>query len=453
MKLKRIVILLSIVLLSMLVACSSNSSTSENDSNNNSNSGDNSNSNEEQSEDVKITFFNTSAEVNEVFENLFDKYHELNSNVTVELIPTPIGGAQIEKFQSLLASGTPATIANLDAGAILQYKDKFLDLESDREKYEQLTKPGTIDRVLLDGKFLGVPWTSQGYGLLYNKRAVEDATGESFDPASIRKRDDLATLFEKIDAAGTAPVVIHGADWSLGSHYTGLGYALQSQDVDENLAFVEDLKNGEADLSQNKQFNGLMDTFDLLKKYNLRKDDPLVSDYNLDSTAFAKGEAAFYFMGDWTWAVIGQLEGRDDEFGVIPVPISNNPEDYGNSQIAFSEPKLFAIDDTESTEAQQKAAKDLIEWMLTSEEGQMAIITDMGLNMPYENLLAESPNIISHSVDEYVNKGDVINISVMNYFQPDWWSKVGASMQKYLSNNIEREELYNEFEDYWESSK
>ncbi|MRH43604.1 extracellular solute-binding protein [Aquibacillus halophilus] len=449
LKMASIFKLMSIVLLSMLIACSNDSSNADE----NSNSDENSNDNQDQSEDVKITFFNTSAEVNEVFENLFDKYEELNPNVTVELIPTPIGGAQIEKFQSLLASGTPATIANLDAGAILQYKDKFLDLESEKEKYEALTTPGTIDRVLLDGKYLGIPWTSQGYGLLYNKRVIEEATGESFDPSVTRTRDDLAALFEEIDASGTAPVVIHGADWSLGSHYTGLGYALQSRDVEENLAFVEELKNGNVVLSDNPQFNGLMDTFDLLKKYNLRKDDPLVSDYNLDSTAFAKGEAAFYFMGDWTWAVIGQLEGRDEEFGVIPVPISNNPEDYGNSQIAFSEPKLFAIDDTESTEAQQQAAKELIEWMLTSEEGQTAIITEMGLNMPYNDLKAESPNVISNSVSEYVQRGDVISISVMNYFQPDWWSKVGASMQKYLSDNIEREELYNEFEDYWESTK
>jgi len=86
--------------------------------------------------EIKITFFNTSAEVNTVFEELFARYHEINPNVTVELIPTPIGGAQIEIFQSRLASGNPPTISNLDAGHILLYKDKFLDLESVKAKYE-----------------------------------------------------------------------------------------------------------------------------------------------------------------------------------------------------------------------------------------------------------------------------------------------------------------------------
>jgi len=441
--------LMVIALLSMLIACSDDSSSADG----NSNSGDNANVNQEQDEEVKITFFNTSAEVNEVFENLFDKYQEINPNVTVELIPTPVGGAQIERFQSLLASGTPATIANLDAGTILQFKDHFLDLEAEREKYEELTTPGTVDRVMLDGKFLGIPWTSQGYGLLYNTRVVEEVIGGDFDPSTIRTRDDLESLFEKIDATGKAPIIVHGADWSIGSHYSGLAYALQSKDINENQAFLEELKNGNVDLSENAQFNGLMETFELLMEYNLRKNDPLVSDVNLDGADFANGESAFYFMGDWAWSIIGQLEGRDDEFGVLPVPISNNPDDYGNSQVAFSEPKLFAIDDTESTEAQQQAAKELTEWMLTSEEGQTAIISEMGLNMPFTDLKAESSNVISNSVAEFANRGDIINIGVINHFPADWWSKVGASMQKYLSNNIEREELFNEIEEYWESTK
>ncbi|MDQ6600760.1 ABC transporter substrate-binding protein [Bacillus salipaludis] len=402
---------------------------------------------------VKITFFNTSAEVNTVFEDLFKKYHELNPNVTVELIPTPIGGQQIEKFQSLIASGTPATIANLDPGTIVQYKDKFLDLESEKAKYESLTNPGAVEGGILDGKFLGIPWTAQGYGLLYNKRVVEEAIGGTFDPASIKTRDDLESLFKKIEAVGKEPVMLHGADWSLGAHYLALSYSLQSDDMEKNRKFVEDMQSGKVKLTDNPQFTGLMDTFDLLKKYNARKNDPLVADYNRDSADFAKGNAAFYFMGDWTWAVIGNLKGRDKEFGVIPVPISNNPEDFGNSQVAFSEPKLFAIDNSGSTKEQQQAAKDLIEWMVTSKEGQDAIITKMGLSMPYKDVKATSTNILSKAVSKYVSQGKVINIGVINYLPQDYWAKTGASMQKYLVEKINREQLAEEVENYWKSTK
>lgn len=402
-------------------------------------------------EEVKLTFFNTSAEVNAVFEGLFKTYHELHPNVTIELIPTPIGGAQLEKFQSLLASGNPATIANLDPGTIVQYKDKFLDMGPEKAKYEQLAKPGAIEGALLDGKLLGIPWTAQGYGLLYNKRVVEEAIGGTFDPASVKTRNDLEALFQKIEAAGKAPVMIHGADWSLGAHYLGLTYSLQSKSVEENRKFVEGLKNGSIALADNPQFNGLMDTFDLLKKYNARKSDPLVADYMKDSGDFAKGNAAFYFMGDWTWAVIGTLEGRDKEFGMIPVPISNNPADYGNAQVAYSEPKLLAIDQAGSSPEQQAAAKAFIEWLVTSEQGQTAIVSKMGLSLPYKDVKAKGTNVISDAVTHYVDQGQVLNIGVINYFPQDYWSKTGASMQKYLVGKIDRQGLADEVQNYWKS--
>ncbi len=401
--------------------------------------------------EVKLTFFNTSAEVNSVFEKLFETYHEQNPKVTIELIPTPIGGAQLEKFQSLLASNNPPTISNLDPGTILQYKDKFLDLDSEKSKYEGLTKTGAVENALLDGKFLGIPWTAQGYGLLYNKRAVEEAIGGTFDPASIKTRDDLEALFQKIQAAGKAPVMLHGADWSLGAHYLGLTYSLQSKDVDTNLKFVKGLEDGTQSLANNAAFNGLMDTFDVLKKYNARSKDPLTADYNKDSSDFAKGNAAFYFMGDWTWAVIGSLQGRDQDFGVIPVPISNNPADYGNTQIAYSEPKLLAIDNSGSSPAQQEAAKKFIEWLVTSDQGQKAIVSDMGLALPYKDVKVKSTNVISNAVNEYVDQGKTINIGVINYLPQDYWAKTGASMQKYLANVIDRQGLIDEVQAYWKS--
>ncbi|WP_017689348.1 ABC transporter substrate-binding protein [Paenibacillus sp. PAMC 26794] len=431
-----------ILLMLLITACSSGK---ESDSSNQTAS----NGASDSSKEVKLTFFNTSAEVNSVFEDLFKKYHELHPEVTIELIPTPIGGAQLEKFQSLLASGNPATIANLDAGTILQYKDKFLNLDSEKSKYEGLTKPGAVEGALLDGQFLGVPWTAQGYGLLYNKRVVEEAIGGTFDPKSIKTRDDLEAVFKKVEAAGKSPVMIHGADWSLGAHYLGLTYSLQSNNVDDNREFVEDLEKGTASLADNAAFNGLMDTFDLLKKYNARSKDPLVADYNKDSADFAKGETAFYFMGDWTWAVIGTLEGRDQEFGIVPVPISNNPDDYGNTQVAYSEPKLFAIDNSGSTEAQQAAAKAFIEWVVTSDEGQEAIVGQMGLALPYKDVKVKGTNILSDAVNQYVDEGKVLNISVINYLPQDYWAKTGASMQKYLVDVIDRKGLIDEVQAYW----
>lgn len=447
MKKSRLLVLIVCMTLmfSLFTGCSKNDSTDTV-----SNAGENVKK-EKQEEPIKITFFNTSAEVNNQFDELFKIYHEQNPNVIIELIPTPIGGAQLEKFQSLLASGTPATIANLDPGNIQLYKDKFLDLEPMKAEYEEIAQPGTIEGALLDGKFLGIPYTVQGYGLLYNTRVVEEAIGKTFDPKTIKTRDDLEALFEEIAATGKAPVLLHGADWSLGAHYLGLTYSLQSRSVADNLKFVDGLKDGSVELASNPQFNGLMDTFDLLRKYNLRADDPLVADHDRDSMDFAKGEAAFYFMGDWLWSTIGNMEGIDEEFGVIPVPISNDPDDDNNLRVAVSQPKLIAIDDSGSSPEQQAAAKDFIKWVLTSKEGQEMLTVQMGFTMPYKNVDVESTNVLSTVISEYIGEGNTIDIGVINYFPGDYWAKTGASMQKYLVDKIDRGEFAKEVQEYWKS--
>jgi raffinose/stachyose/melibiose transport system substrate-binding protein len=371
--------------------------------------------------------------------------------VTITLIPTPIGGQQIEQFQSLLASKKPATIANLDIGTIYMYKDKFLDLTEDKSYYESIAQEGAIDAALLDDKLIGIPYTVQGYGLLYNKRVVNKALGETFDPSTIKTRDDLAALFKKIQDAGVPPVMIHGANWSVGAHYLGLAYALQSKNVEDDRKFVGDLEKGTVDLSKNTVFNNVMDTFDLMKQYNYRKNDPLVGDYAKDASDFATGKCAFFFMGDWIWSQIGTLKDIDKEYGVMPVPFSNNASDYGNSEIPVSEPKLWAIDNSNSTPEQQAAAKEFIKWCLTSKEGQTALVEKMGFNMPYKNVSVKSTNPVSASTSEYINAGKTINIGIITYLPSDYYTQTGNSMLKYLAGKIDRAGLVQELTTYWKS--
>ena len=77
---------------------------------------------------VKITYFNTSAEVNTMFENMFKRYNEIYPDVTIELIPTGIGEGQQEKLQSLYASGNAPTFMNVDPANVISMKIIFWNL-------------------------------------------------------------------------------------------------------------------------------------------------------------------------------------------------------------------------------------------------------------------------------------------------------------------------------------
>lgn len=401
---------------------------------------------------VNITFYNTSAEINSQFENLFKIYMTQNPDVTVELIPSNIGQGQMEKYEVLYASGSAPSLSNLDASYIVKYKDKLLEFSTTSDPYLNQALPGALEGGTFDGKLLSIPFTVQGYGLMYNKEVVDRVMGKGFDSFTIRTRDDLETLLKKIDSTGVAATQIHGSDWSLGSHFLGMVYATHSKDTAGGARFLEDLKAGKVKLIEDPIFNGYMDTLDLLAKYNLKKDDPLSADYNHDVLDFVRGRAATFFMGDWMWSVANSIENKSNSYGILPVPWSNNPSDYGNTQITVFEAKLFAIDKSQNTPEQQIAARKLLEWILTSDEGQKMLVTEAGFSMPYRNVkFAGSNPMTLGGVNTYSARGLIINFGVYAYYPLDTWKITGASMQKYLIGKIDRKTLAAELEDYWKA--
>lgn len=398
-------------------------------------------------EQVKLTYYSTSAEVNTMFEEMFVEYNKLFPNVVIELIPTGVGQGQQEQLASLYASGNAPTFMNIDPANALDYKDKLYYFDENNETWLSNLAPGAIEAGRLDGNILGIPFSIQGYGLNYNKRVVESVIPD-FDPASINTRDALQAFFEKLDAAGVPPTMIHGANWSVGSHYLGLTYAVQSPETEGGKAFIEGLMRGEIDIAQDPIFQGYMDTFDLLVKYNYNKADPLVGDYNADTQAFAQGKCATFFMGDWSWTVIGAYENRDEEFGFIPIPWSNDPEAYGNSQVVATMPKIMCVDVSQSTPAQQKAALEMLRWMLTEPAGQEYFIKT-GFSMPYTNVRDADYNSMTSSIADYMSKGKTINIGAFVYLTGDAWTKTGDLMLKYMVGVIDRTQLAQGINEYW----
>jgi raffinose/stachyose/melibiose transport system substrate-binding protein len=401
---------------------------------------------------VKITYFNTSAEVNQVFEKMFVKYHEAHPNVVIELIPTAIGEGQQEKLQALYASGNAPTCMNVDPANVLQYKAKLLELTKQNAPWMSVANDGVVSAGTFDGKVLGLPFSVQGYGLLYNKKVVDKVYGGKFNPATINTRNALKAFLEKIDAAGIPATMLLGANWSLGGHYLTLTYAAQGPKTSDGTSYLDKLIAGKAKIEDSPIFQGYMDTFDLLAKYNYSKSDPLVADFNKDVQAFGEGKCATFFMGDWTWTTMVMLQNVDKDYGFLPVPWSNNPSDYGNSQVVMVLPKFNVIDKSQSSPEQQKAALDFLKWMLTDREGQQLLL-DAGFAMPYKNVRSDVKyNTMTQSIADYAKKGKTINLGCFSYISGDAWTVTGNLMLQYLAKGIDRKQLAEGIDNYWAST-
>jgi len=397
---------------------------------------------------ANIQFMNSKSEIQAQLEETAAIFSEEHPGVTVEVITAPEGSSPFERITALYASGNAPALAMLDAGQIELLEEKLLDLSNEKwvaDTTEENLLFGTMD----DGRIMAFPFTVEGYGFIYNKAVLDEAYGGNFDPASIRTIDDLKSAFEKVEASGVAPIIISPMDWSLGAHYLTIGYAVQDKDYAKVLEFLDSLKSGSVSLIENDGFNGLIDNFDLMKEYNLDKEDPLAGTYERGPENLGQGQVGFWFMGNWAWPQIATFDTANGAYGFIPVPISNNPDDYGNSQITVSPTKYVVVDKEQNSEEQQAAALAFLDWLVYSPSGQDALVNKCSCIPAFSNIPIAPEDPLAQSIISYMSKG--ATMPMVLDVPTDHWSALGASMQKYLGDQADREGLFGEIEEYWKN--
>lgn len=399
--------------------------------------------------EVKITLLNSKGEILQPLQDAAKTFHEANPNITVEVQAVPSGGSPFERASALYASGNPPTMIMLDTGDVQKFKDRILDLSG--EKWNADAVPNATDLTKFDGKNYAFPLAIEGYGFIYNKAVVDKAVGGNFDPSTINTTSSLEDLFKKIEASGTKALEISPMDWSLGAHYLPLAYAGQNKDMAEVNKYIASLKAGQVDLANDKVFNGLMDTFDVMMKYNTDQASPLSPTYERGPELLGKGEVGVWFMGNWAWPQISSFDTANKQYGFMPVPISNNPNDYGNQQISSAVSKRIVIDKEKSSPEQQAAAKKFLDWIVYDKKGQDFLVNKANIIPAFKNITLPAADPLGKSIQDYIAKGK--SEQSISDLPADHWAKVGASMQKYLSKAGDRATLAKEIQEYWKTVK
>ncbi|WHY03558.1 ABC transporter substrate-binding protein [Neobacillus sp. DY30] len=427
--------LLALIMIFVLAACSGGN--------------DKANSDGKKSDKVKISVLMGKPEIAQQFEEMIKAYNSSQDEVEVTYIPLA-GQNAFEKMSALYASGNPPTIIQMGK-EFFTLKDKLLDL-SDQEWVEHAL-PGTTDMVVDNGKVKGMPVTVEGFSLLYNQEVLDKAVGGTFDPSTIKTRDQLKEIFDKVAKVDSVDGAVHISpmDWSLGAHISNKAFTNQTDDRDMRHRFLEELKAGNVDLGKNEVFTGWLDTFDLVKEYNVEKDAPLAPVYDDGPLALATGKVGFWFMGNWALPQLKEAN-TDANFGYVSFPISNNPEDYGNSQISIGVPSYWTIDATKSSDEEKEAAKKFLNWMMMTEEGQDWVVNKFNFIPVYDNFQSEPTDSLSKALMSYMK--DEKGLEMMNnYYPPDASKNMGAIMQKFLAGEIDKAGLEEEFENYWKNVK
>ena len=301
-----------------------------------------------------------------------------------------------------------------------------------------------------DGQVYGIPNSVQAMGILYNKTTIEEATGETFDPSTIKTRDDLIALCDKIQAGGVAPLMLTGVDWSLGSHFLSQVFTGIRGGAEEQEAFIESVKAGEVDLKNDEAWNNVMDTFDVFAKYNYNSNDPLVGNTDIDGQTMTSGKAAMWFMGDWGWSYLESTADPEDEYGIMPVPLTNNADDAINQQLGVFPAKGYCIDASQSTEEQQAAAKKFVEFLCLGNQQAMADL--LAVALPFADADVEYTSPVIASTQSYIQSGNTYSTYAFSLLLPsDFWSENGATMQQYLVGQCDRDTAADAIQAYWQA--
>ena len=301
------------------------------------------------------------------------------------------------------------------------------------------------------GKQVGVPSTAEAFGLLYNKTVLDKA---GVDPTKVKTRDQLEAAFKKVQASGTGAVRFSSIWWSLGAHFSNEYFAHASATHEGRLKVLDALADGTKKLSADPVFKNYLATFELLKKYNQAAPNTTDTEYDLSVADLASGKAGFWFMGNWAEPNL-MTAAPGTNFGIMPLPISNDAKAYGNDSIAVGVPGYFMIDAKQSTKEQRAGAVDFLTWLYTSVKGQHHVADPAPKGMSfipvYKGFKVQPTTFMSKEIAKYVAADKTIEW-INTYYPAGGQDLYGASGQKLMANAITGDQYAAELEAAWKGA-
>ncbi len=388
-------------------------------------------------------------EIQDQFLGAVKDYNKSQKCYTVKSIP---GDRKLTFLQNVTpmyaAKNAPTIMYTLQE--IPDMADKVMDWKG--TKLVSLVSKDLLAAANVGGKQVGVPSTAEAFGLLYNKEVLAKA---GVDPKKITTRAELEAAFKKIQASGTGAIRFSSIWWSLGAHFTNKYFANAAKTHEGRLKVLDALADGTKDLAADPVFKNYLATFELLKKYNQAKPNTTDTEYDLSVADLASGKAAFWFMGNWAEPNL-LTAAPDSNFGIIPLPISNDAKAYGNNSISVGIPGYFMIDAKQSSAAERKGAVDFLTWLYTSPAGQKRVagpVEDGGMSFipVYKGFKVQPKTNMAREISAYVTAGKTIEW-INTYYPAGGQDLYGASGQKLMADAITGQQYAAELEAAWKGS-
>ena len=399
----------------------------------------------------KVYYLNFKPEANDAWQALAKKYIK-KTGVEVK-VQTAASGTYEQTLKSEIAKSEAPTLFQVNGPVGYQNWKSYTADMSDTEPYKELIDQSVA---LKDGdKVVGVPYAMETYGIIYNKdilnkyiatdgakiKSVDDI--DNFDTLKA-VADDMQAKKDELGIKGafTSAGFDSSSDWRFKTHLANLPlyYEFKQDKITEQPETIKGTY-----LPQYKQI------FDLYLKDSTTEPTQLSSKTGDDATSeFSLGEAAFYQNGTWAWSDLNKNGMKADSLGMLPIYIGVKGEE--KQGLATGSENYWCIND-KASDADKKATKDFLKWVITDKDGIESISSDMGLTTPFKTFSdVKSDNPLTQAAVEDQNSGKTAvswNFTMMP--SEEWKNKLGSALLEYAQGTGDWNAVKTAFVDGWKT--
>ena len=398
----------------------------------------------------KVYYLNFKPEQADDWVALAKQYTE-ETGVQVD-VQTAASGTYETTLKSEMAKSEAPTLFQVNGPVGLQtWKDYAADL-SDTEIYAQLNDQ-SIALTNDDGNPVAIPYVMETYSIIYNKAILEDyiktdgAKVTSVD--EITSFDTLKSVVEDIqakkddlgiDGAFTSAGFDSSSDWRFKTHLANIPLYYE---------YKADGIVGQPASIKGTYLDGFKNIFDLYIN-NSTTEPSLLSGKTIDdaNSEFALGQAVFYQNGTWAYNDIKDQKVDDADMGMLPIYIGADGEE--NQGLTTGSENYWVVN-SEASEADQKATKDFLNWVITSDTGRDTLTNTMGFVTPFKTFADyESSNPLVQADAAYTAAGKTAvtwNFTTMP--SEEWKNTLGQAMLAYAQGTGDWDAVRAAFVDNW----
>ncbi|TJY42888.1 ABC transporter substrate-binding protein [Cohnella pontilimi] len=329
----------------------------------------------------KITIFQSKVEIADSLEAAAKKYTEETGN-EVEVWGAA-GDAYMTQLQAKLTSNQGPSLFSVGAGP---EADKFKSYLADMSNEPYAANIAPNMELKEDGKTVGVPYGVEGFGMVYNKKLV--------DQANMKDADSFIKTLQDLKGKGVNPFSLSQEAYFLIGHIINAPFAAQP----DPQAFIEKLNKGEVKMADTKEFQEWAKMMEAIKATSK---NPMEVKYDTQMGDFGTGKTAIVNQGNWSYGMLKDFGDMSNDVGMAPFPLG------GNDKLAVGVASYWVINSKADAD-EQKAASAFLNWLLTSETGKNTIVNEWKFIPAMTNIEAADLDPLSKDVFEATKSGQTV---------------------------------------------